>query len=70
MAYVRRDGTFVAYRLVLPEDDPWRDAWLLARDGLAGDPTADRDDAMLRQALAARRAREATGRSFFDELAG
>lgn len=64
----RRDGTFVAYRLVLPDDGPWRDAWLLARDGLAGDPTAERDDTLLRQALAARRAREATGRSFFDEV--
>ncbi len=64
----RRDGTFVAYRLVLPEEGPWRDTWLLARDGLAGDATAKRDDTLLQQVLAARRARAATGRSFFDEV--
>lgn len=62
----RREGTFVAYRLVLPEDGPWRDAWVLARDCLAGDPTAERDDTLLRRALAARKARAGKGRSFFD----
>ncbi|HPG24986.1 MAG: metalloregulator ArsR/SmtB family transcription factor [Spirochaetaceae bacterium] len=62
----RREGTFVAYRLVLPDSGPWREAWALARGGLAGDPTAERDDAMLRRTLAAREAR--TGRSFFDAV--
>ena len=51
----RRDGTFVAYRLVLPEDGPWRDAWTLARKSLASDPTSSRDDTLLRRALAARK---------------
>ena len=61
----RRDGTFVAYRLVLPEEGPWREAWVLARESLAGDPTAGRDDALLHQALAKRKARAHSGRSFF-----
>jgi ubiquinone/menaquinone biosynthesis C-methylase UbiE len=64
----RREGTFVAYRLVLPDDGPWRDAWVLARNSLSGDPTAERDDTLLRRALAARKAREGTGRSFFDAV--
>jgi ArsR family transcriptional regulator len=64
----RRDGTFVAYRLVLPEEGPWRDAWILARESLAGDPTSERDDTLLRRALAARTARSASGRSFFDAV--
>jgi len=64
----RREGTFVAYRLVLPEDGPWRDAWILARESLRGDPTAERDDTLLRRALAARKARTDTGRSFFDAV--
>ncbi|MGB0620882.1 MAG: ArsR/SmtB family transcription factor [Myxococcota bacterium] len=64
----RRDGTFVAYRLALPEDGPWADAWALSRNAFAGDPTAERDDTLLRQALAARKARALSGRSFFDEV--
>ena len=64
----RRDGTFVAYRLVLPEEGPWREAWVLARESLAGDPTAGRDDALLHQALAKRKARTHSGRSFFDSV--
>ena len=64
----RREGTFVAYRLVLPDDGPWRDAWILARESLAGDPTAERDDTLLRRALAARKARTGTGRTFFDAV--
>lgn len=64
----RREGTFVAYRLALPDDGPWHDAWVLARESLADDPTAARDDAMLRRALAARRARTGVPRSFFDEV--
>ncbi len=64
----RRDGTFVAYRLALPEDGPWADAWALSRAAFADDPTAKRDDTLLRQALAARKARALSGRSFFDEV--
>lgn len=64
----RRDGTFVAYRLALPEEGPWRDAWSLARESLAGDPTAERDDTLLRRALATRAARAGSGRSFFDAV--
>lgn len=64
----RREGTFVAYRLVLPEDGPWRDAWILARESLRDDPTAERDDTLLRLALAARTARTGTRHSFFDAV--
>jgi ArsR family transcriptional regulator len=62
----RRDGTFVAYRLALPESGPWRDAWMLSRQILADDPTARRDDTLLRRTLAARKA--SRGRSFFDSV--
>lgn len=62
----RRKGTYVAYHSSLPESGPWRDAWNLARDGLIGDPTADRDDALLARTLAARSAR--SGRDFFEEV--
>ncbi len=64
----RREGTFVAYRLDLPADGPWHDAWALARESMSGDATAARDDTLLRQALAARKARASSGRSFFDEV--
>jgi len=62
----RRDGTFVAYRFMLPDDGPWHDAWALVRNSLAGDPTAARDDALLQRTLAQRRS--SSGRSFFDEV--
>ncbi len=62
----RRDGTFVAYRLVLPEDGPWRDAWTLARKSLVDDPTSTRDDTLLRRTLAARK--QSHGRNFFDSV--
>ena len=62
----RRKGTYVAYHSSLPEAGPWHDAWQLARAGLAGDPTAERDDALLRRVLAARTAR--SGRDFFEEV--
>jgi ubiquinone/menaquinone biosynthesis C-methylase UbiE/DNA-binding transcriptional ArsR family regulator len=62
----RRKGTYVAYRSSLPESGPWHDAWTLARESLAGDPTAERDDALLRRTLAARSAR--SGRDFFEEV--
>lgn len=60
----RRKGTFVAYRLVLPEQGPWREAWTLARTRLADDPTAARDDTLLRRALQTRES--AGGKNFFD----
>jgi len=62
----RRKGTYVAYSSSLPESGPWHDAWTLARASLQGDPTADRDDALLRRTLAARTAR--SGRDFFEEV--
>lgn len=62
----RRQGTFVAYRSSLPEAGPWRDAWELARASLAGDATAERDDALLRRTLAARSAR--SPREFFEDV--
>ena len=62
----RRDGTFVAYRLALPDDGPWHDAWELARKSLAGDSTAERDDALLRRTVAGRRS--SSGRNFFDDV--
>jgi ArsR family transcriptional regulator len=62
----RRDGTFVVYRLVLPEEGPWRDAWTLARESLATDPLSNRDDTLLRRALAARKANP--DRNFFDSI--
>ncbi len=62
----RRDGTFVSYRLALPESGPWRAAWTLARESLTNDPTTKRDDALLRRTLAARRPE--SGRSFFDSI--
>jgi len=64
----RRDGTFVAYRLVLPDRGPWRDGWVLARESLAEDPTAAKDDMLLAKTLATRKARAVSGRSFFDEV--
>lgn len=62
----RRKGTFVAYRSSLPASGPWRDAWNLARESLAGDPIAERDDALLQRTLAARSSR--SGRDFFEEV--
>lgn len=62
----RRKGTYVAYHSSLPDSGPWHDAWSLARASLQGDPTADRDDALLRRTLAARTAR--SGRDFFEEV--
>lgn len=62
----RREGTFVAYRLSVPEEGPWREAWTLARKSLASDPIATRDDTLLGRTLAARKA--SGGRSFFDSV--
>jgi ubiquinone/menaquinone biosynthesis C-methylase UbiE/DNA-binding transcriptional ArsR family regulator len=62
----RRDGTFVAYRLILPEEGPWREAWTLSRKNLATDPTAARDDTLLRRTLASRKS--SGGPNFFDAV--
>lgn len=64
----RRDGTFVAYRFILPDEGPWHDAWALVRQSLERDPTAERDDTLLRRTLAGRQPR--SGRNFFDEVGG
>lgn len=61
----RRDGTYVFYRLAVPEEGPWRDAWELARRALRDDPTHARDRAALGRVLEARAART---RSFFDAV--
>jgi ArsR family transcriptional regulator len=62
----RREGTFVAYRFELPKEGPWHDAWALARESLAQDSTAQRDDTLLRRTVAGRR--PTSGRNFFDEV--
>ena len=64
----RRAGTFVAYRSSLPTDGPWPETWALVRRTLEGDPTAERDDTLLRRTLTERRPRP--GRHFFDEVGG
>ena len=61
----RREGTFVHYRMVLPGDGAWSEAWSLASRGLAEDPAASRDRAALAGVLEARAARS---RSFFDAV--
>jgi ArsR family transcriptional regulator len=61
----RRDGTYVFYRFVPPAEGPWRDGWTLVRERLEGDPTAERDDALLRRVI---EARSQQTRSFFDAV--
>lgn len=65
----RRDGTFVYYRFVPPENGAWREHWDLARRSLesAGRPdaTLKRDAAALARVLEGRSAR---ARSFFDAV--
>ncbi len=61
----RREGTFVHYRLVLPREGPWREAWDLVARSLATDGTLERDRAALARVLDARAARS---RSFFDSV--
>ncbi len=61
----RRDGTYVSYRFVPPSDGPWSEGWQLIKRHLDDDPSTDRDRAMLRQVLEARRERT---RSFFDAI--
>lgn len=61
----RRDGTYVLYRLGLPDAGPWHDGWELVRSALAEDPAAARDQASLARVLEARAARS---RTFFDAV--
>jgi ArsR family transcriptional regulator len=61
----RRDGTYVLYRLDLPETGPWRSAWELVRASLEQDPSASLDRAALARVLEARAARS---RHFFDAV--
>jgi SAM-dependent methyltransferase len=61
----RRDGTFVFYRLSLPEAGPWEQVWPLVRGALADDPHAERDSAALASVLEARGTRS---RAFFDAV--
>ena len=50
----RRDGTFVSYRFVPPEDGAWRDTWRLVHANLESDDTAERDRAVLERVLESR----------------
>lgn len=61
----RRDGTFVFYRFVSPQNAPWRDTWALVVENLRGDATAERDAAALARAMESRSERT---RSFFDSV--
>ena len=40
----RRDGTFVFYRFVPPQEAPWRDTWALVVKNLRGDATVRTGD--------------------------
>ncbi len=61
----RRDGTYVSYRFVPPSEGAWSEGWSLIKRNLEGDPSTERDRAMLRRVLEARRERT---RSFFDAI--
>lgn len=61
----RREGTFVFYRLVLPDAGAWGEVWTWVRRALEGDPSAERDAAALASVLDARAHRS---RSFFDAV--
>ncbi|MEN8183582.1 MAG: metalloregulator ArsR/SmtB family transcription factor [Myxococcota bacterium] len=61
----RRDGTFVFYRLALPDAGAWARVWPLVREAMAGDPSRERDEAALASVLEARATRS---RSFFDAV--
>jgi len=61
----RRDGTYVFYRFVPPQEPPWRDTWALVVENLRGDATAERDAAALARAMESRSER---ARSFFDSV--
>jgi len=61
----RRDGTYVFYRFVPPAEGPWRAGWALVEQSLSRDPSAERDDALLRRVI---ESRSAGSRSFFDAV--
>lgn len=61
----RRDGTYVFYRFVPQEQDPWRSGWQLIENQLREDPTARRDDTLLAQVI---EKRSFQANSFFDAL--
>ncbi len=61
----RRDGTYVFYRFVPQQNEPWQSGWQLVEDQLTEDATAQRDDTLLAQVIE-KRAFQAN--SFFDAL--
>ncbi|MBW2577202.1 MAG: ArsR family transcriptional regulator, partial [Deltaproteobacteria bacterium] len=61
----RRDGTFVFYRFVPPQEAPWRDTWALVVKNLRGDATVELDAAALARVMESRSERT---RSFFDSV--
>lgn len=61
----RREGTWVLYRLALPEDGPWRATWDVVTRDLRSDPIHQRDELALAGVLEARTAKS---RSFFDAV--
>ena len=61
----KRDGTFISYRFVLPEQGVWADAWKLVRTALEDDPTAQRDRALLERVL---ESRSEAKQGFFDSV--
>ena len=61
----RREGTYVSYRFVPPQDPTWQDAWELVCRQLADDPTTQRDEAALARTL---EARSGASRNFFDAI--
>ncbi|MFP6640634.1 MAG: metalloregulator ArsR/SmtB family transcription factor [Myxococcota bacterium] len=61
----RPDGTYVFYRFVPQQEEPWRSGWLLVESQLDQDSTAQRDDTLLAQVLENRSFK--TG-SFFDAI--
>jgi ArsR family transcriptional regulator len=61
----RRDGTFVYYRFLPPENEAWRDAWALVRRARREDPTRGRDQLALARVIEARASRT---RAWFDSV--
>lgn len=61
----RRDGTYVFYRFVTQDKEPWRSGWQLIEKQLREDPTAQRDDSLLAQVI---EKRSFQSNSFFDAL--
>lgn len=61
----RRDGTYVFYRFIPPAEGLWRMGWNVVQAGLDQDPTANRDDTMLRSVV---EARSTQARNFFDAV--